>query len=288
MRIGFCGIGRMGEPMARRLLLAGHALRVWNRSAAKLGALEALGALVCATPATLASEVDIAILCLADGAAVEDTVFGEQGLARARPAPLCIIDHSTLAPALTKQLAARWHDVNGGRWIDAPVSGGTAGAEAGTLAVMAGGNPAFVAAIEPILHAYAARITRMGETGAGQTAKLANQVIVATTIAAIAEAVTLAKHAGVDAALLPDALRGGWADSILLQTLLPRMVCAPQHASGTIRIMLKDLDAIEALAGQTGARLQVLAQVRALLARAVQNGLGDADISQIVQVIGQD
>jgi 3-hydroxyisobutyrate dehydrogenase-like beta-hydroxyacid dehydrogenase len=284
-RIGFCGIGRMGEPMAHRLIAAGHVLRVWNRSRAKLDALIEKGAIACDTPAELANDVDIAILCLADGAAVDETVFGELGLARAAHTPVCVVDHSTLSPMQTRRLAQHWNAVNGGFWIDAPVSGGTAGAAAGTLAIMAGGEAAGVAAVEPVLAAYSSRVTRMGGIGAGQAAKLANQVIVATTIASIAEAATLAKASGIDAGLLPDALRGGWADSVLLQALLPRMLSAPATASGTIRIMLKDLDAIEALADQTGIRLTVLTQVRALMTRAVQAGLGDEDISQIVRVI---
>lgn len=285
-RIGFCGIGRMGEPMAHRLIAAGHTLRVWNRSRAKLDALIGDGAIACSSPEEVANDVDIAILCLSDHTAVAETVFGEHGLSRAAHTPVCIVDHSTLSPMQTRRLAQHWNAVNGGFWIDAPVSGGTAGAASGTLAVMAGGEAAGVAAVQCVLGAYASRVTRMGGVGAGQAAKLANQAIVATTIAGIAEAVTLAKASGIDAALLPDALRGGWADSILLQTLLPRMVCAPASASGTIRTMLKDLDAIESLADQTGVQLSVVTKVRALLLHAVQTGLGDEDISQIVQVIG--
>lgn len=287
-RIGFCGIGRMGNPMAHRLIAAGHVLRVWNRSRDKLDALVGAGAIACASPAELANDVDIAILCLADGAAVDDTVFGPNGLARALHTPVCVVDHSTLSPMQTRRLAQHWNAVNGGFWIDAPVSGGTAGATAGTLAIMAGGEAAGVAAVAPVLAAYASRVTRMGGTGAGQAAKLANQAIVATTIAGIAEAATLGQAAGLDVALFPEAMRGGWADSVLLQGLLPRMLCAPVNASGTIKTMLKDLDAIEALADQTGTPLSVATQVRALLQQAVKAGLGDEDISQIVRVVGRE
>jgi 3-hydroxyisobutyrate dehydrogenase-like beta-hydroxyacid dehydrogenase len=275
----------MGEPMALRLLATGHSLRVWNRSLDKAYMMMAQGASACATPAELAEDVDIAILCLADGGAVDEVVFGRDGLAMAAHAPAFIVDHSTLSPALTRELAGRWRDRNGGVWIDAPVSGGTFGAQEGTLAIMAGGEQADIDTVEPVLGAYASRLTRMGASGAGQATKLANQTIVASTIAAIAEATLLAKHAGIDAARLPDALRGGWADSVLLQTLQPRMLEAPVTASGTIRTLLKDLDAIGELSGQVGVTLPVVETVRALLMKAVERGMGDEDVSQIIKVL---
>lgn len=287
MRVGFCGLGRMGEPMARRLLDAGYSLHVWNRSPDKAHALAAQGrghCTACATPAEVARNADVVMLCLTDGAAVEAVAFGAGGLASAALAAPIIVDHSSIAPSLTLALAARWHTATGGAWVDAPVSGGTAGAAAGTLAVMAGGDAAAIGTVEPVVASYAARMTRMGDTGAGQATKLANQTIVATTIAAIAEATLLAQRAGIDAARLPDALRGGWADSVLLQTLLPRMLTPPAQASGTIRVMLKDLDAIQALGRERDMALPLAGTVRRWLVRAVDAGYGDADISQIVRV----
>jgi 3-hydroxyisobutyrate dehydrogenase-like beta-hydroxyacid dehydrogenase len=138
--------------------------------------------------------------------------------------------------------------------------------------------------VASITAAYAANLTRMGELGAGQATKLANQIIVMTTIAAIAEATRLAEHAGVDAVRLPAALAGGWADSILLQTLQPRMVIPPETPSGSIRTMLKDLNAVESLACESGVALPIARRVQEWLQKAVDEGLGDADISQIVKV----
>jgi len=290
-RIGFCGLGRMGEPMALRLLASGHSLRVWNRSLDKAYMMMAHGASACATPAELAEDVDIAILCLADGAAVDEVVFGRNGLATAAHAPAFIVDHSTLSPAFTRALAERWRGRNGGVWIDAPVSGGASGAREGTLAIMAGGAQADIDTIEPVLGAYASRLTRMGATGAGQAAKLASQTIVASTIAGMAEAAMLAKRSGIDAAHLPDALRAGWADSVLLQTRQPRMLEAheaheaPVMASGTIRTLLKDLDAIGELSGQVGVTSPVVETVRTLLLKAVERGMGDEELSQIIKVL---
>src|SRR5690606_10765384 len=134
----------MGEPMARRLLQAGHYLKVWNRSPAKADALVAEGAVRCATPAEAATDVDIVILCLLDAAAVEQVVFGPQGLASVTGWQ-CLLDHTSMDPSVTRQLANRLKREHGGQWIDAPVSGGVAGAQAGTLAIMAGGQEAAVA-----------------------------------------------------------------------------------------------------------------------------------------------
>ncbi|WP_258127953.1 NAD(P)-dependent oxidoreductase [Achromobacter anxifer] len=283
-RIGFCGIGRMGDPMARRLLAAGHEVAVWNRSSAKLGSLVAAGAVAKATPQALGESVDIALLCLGDGKAVEDVVFGEHGLAHAATPLSCLIDHSTLSPALTRALAGRWTAATGGVWIDAPVSGGTEGAANGKLAIMAGGPADTIEAVTPVLRAYAARVTRMGDVGAGQTTKLVNQAIVATTLAGLAEAFVLARRSGIDTAALPSALQGGWADSVLLQTLWPRMVTPPEHATGTARVLLKDLDAIAELAEASATVQRVLPEVRRLLQDAVQRGMGDWDLSQVFRI----
>ncbi|CAB3859711.1 2-hydroxy-3-oxopropionate reductase [Achromobacter aegrifaciens] len=283
-RIGFCGIGRMGEPMTQRLLAAGHEVAVWNRSSAKLDSLAAAGAVAKATPQALGESVDIALLCLGDGKAVEDVVFGAHGLAQAATPPACLIDHSTLSPALTRALAGRWATATGGVWIDAPVSGGTEGAANGRLAIMAGGPADTIEAVTPVLRAYAARVTRMGEVGAGQTTKLANQAIVATTLAGLAEAFVLAKRSGIDTAALPSALQGGWADSVLLQTLWPRMVNPPEQATGTVRVLLKDLDAIAELAEASATIQRVLPEVQRLLQDAAQRGMGDWDLSQVFRI----
>jgi 3-hydroxyisobutyrate dehydrogenase-like beta-hydroxyacid dehydrogenase len=215
---------------------------------------------------------------------VEDVVFGAHGLAQAATPPACLIDHSTLSPALTRALAQRWTAATGGVWIDAPVSGGTDGAANGKLAIMAGGPADTIEAVTPVMRAYAARVTRMGEVGAGQTTKLANQAIVATTLAGLAEAFVLAKRSGIDTAALPSALQGGWADSVLLQTLWPRMVNPPEHATGTVRVLLKDLDAIAELAEASATVQRVLPEVRRLLQDAAQRGMGDWDLSQVFRI----
>ncbi|MBV8260442.1 MAG: NAD(P)-dependent oxidoreductase [Paraburkholderia sp.] len=286
--LGFCGPGLMGAPMIRHLLRAGHAVRVWNRTPAKAEALVADGAQVAATPGELAREADVALLCVADAAAVESVVFGEEGLltgatgkgVRVRR----IVDHSSIPPDATRRLAERAAAYGVG-WIDAPVSGGVAGAQNGTLAVMAGGAVADVDAITPILAAYAARVTHMGAAGAGQTTKLCNQAIVTATVAAIAEAVSLARRSGIDAAKLPEALAGGWADSTLLRTFVPRMTQDGLEPIGALKTFQKDVDTVAAAAALTGTPMPVSGTVQQLLRLAAAMGLAQADFSGFIDVL---
>jgi 2-hydroxy-3-oxopropionate reductase len=287
--LGFCGPGLMGAPMIRHLLGAGHAVHVWNRSRAKAEALIADGAQVVHTPQALAQRTDVVLLCVADGAAVEQTVFGEHGLlaglsgagtTRVRR----IVDHSSIPPELTRELAARAAALGVG-WVDAPVSGGVGGAQAGTLAVMAGGAADDVEAVAPILAAYAARVTHMGAAGAGQTTKLCNQAIVTATVAAIAEAVGLARRSGIDAAKLPEALAGGWADSTLLRTFVPRMTQEGLAPIGALKTFQKDVDTVAAAAQQTGTPMPVAGTVQQILRLGAAMGLDQADLSGFVDVL---
>ncbi|NYT63319.1 NAD(P)-dependent oxidoreductase [Alcaligenaceae bacterium] len=280
--LGFCGIGLMGAPMARRLLQAGYRVQIWNRSLEKAQALQDAGAEIAASPAALAQTCQTIFLCLTDENAVEATVFGDQGIHRAPGALL--VDHSSISPTATKDFAARLFKASGHAWVDAPVSGGAASANAGTLTIMAGGPADAVARATPLMQAYAAQITHMGDTGAGQVAKLCNQTIVAASINAIAEAVALAQHNGIDAAGLSTALAGGWADSTLLQIFVPRMVTQVNQPLGSVATMLKDLNNVAALADGTGTSLRVLTAVRQSFQLAVEQGLAQADLSEIVRV----
>lgn len=283
MNIGFCGLGRMGAPMVRRLLQAGHQVSVWNRSPEPARQLAAEGARFCDTPQALGETCSWVALCLFDAAAVESVVFGPHGLARAASLAV-LIDHSSIAPDRTRTFAERLRLANGAVWLDAPVSGGTGGAAAGTLAIMTGGPADVCAQVAPLLQAYAQRVTHMGPVGAGQVAKLCNQTIVATTIAAIAEAVALARDAGVDAARLPQALAGGWADSTLLQMFVPRMTQAAPAPQASLDTMLKDLDTVAALAQAQGTPVPVAAAAVQAYRLASRQGQGPADTSQLIRL----
>ncbi|MFM0337273.1 NAD(P)-dependent oxidoreductase [Paraburkholderia fungorum] len=293
MEIGFCGPGLMGAPMIRHLLRAGHAVHVWNRTRAKAEALLADGAQVVDTPRELATRCEAVLLCVADAAAVEETVFGAAGLlsADAPGRPRWIVDHSSIPPAATRAFARRAaaHAGTGAGaaigWIDAPVSGGVAGATAGTLAIMAGGARADVEAVRPLLDTYSARVTHMGEVGAGQTTKLCNQTIVTATLAAIAEAVSLAQRSGIDAAKLTEGLAGGWADSVLLQIFVPRMTQSGLAPIGALRTFQKDIDTVAATAYETGTPMPVSSTVQQLLRLGAAMGLAEADLSAFIDVL---
>ncbi|TRX75805.1 NAD(P)-dependent oxidoreductase [Pseudomonas mangiferae] len=249
--LAFAGIGLMGLPMGQRLAQAGHPLRVWNRSPAKCGPLVALGARRVDRPAELCAEADLVLLCLADGEAVRQVVFGAGGIVEgARPGQL-LVDFSSLEPALTRELAAELEARSGMRWVDAPVSGGVAGARAGTLIGMAGGRPEDVERLRPVFATLGQRLTHLGEVGAGQVAKVCNQMIVACNALVIAEAVALAERAGVDANQLAPALAGGFADSKPLQILAPRMAERRfEPVEWHVRTLLKDLDNAVRLGGE--------------------------------------
>jgi 3-hydroxyisobutyrate dehydrogenase len=256
--LAYVGLGLMGGPMALRLVRAGHQLRVWNRTLAKCAAAVEAGATLAAGAAEAAQGADVVFMCLADTRAVEAAVFGPAGIAEGIGAGAVLVDFSSMAPDATRAFAARLKAARGAEWVDAPVSGGVAGAEAGTLAVMAGGDPVAFARVAPFVAAMAARFTHMGPVGAGQTTKLCNQVIVGSLMCVIAEAARLASNAGIDALKLPEALAGGWADSKPLQICLPRMVKAIHDPPlGAAWTMLKDLDTAHDAARRTNTPLPV-------------------------------
>ncbi|MGN1057712.1 MAG: NAD(P)-dependent oxidoreductase [Comamonas sp.] len=283
MKLAFCGLGLMGGPMARRLLEAGHSVRVWNRSPDKAKSLQTYGAVACATPAEAAEGVDAVILCLLNAAVVREVVFGAQGVA-SKKGWGALIDHSSIAPELTQAYAKELQEIHGAPWIDAPVSGGVAGASNGSLAIMAGGQAHTLESIKPALAAYAARVTHLGPVGAGQTAKLCNQIIVAATVAAVAEAMSLAQAAGIEAQRLPEAFSGGWADSKPMQVFAPRMLQPPPDVLGSIETMLKDIDGALQQAKSVDVATPVAATVQQALRQVTSMGYGSEDLSSVVLV----
>jgi len=251
-KLGYLGLGMMGFPMSRRLVQAGHDVMVWNRSTGKAAVLVGLGAKPATSPREIAERCDIIFMCVTDAAAVEDVVFGAEGLATVDGRGKLVVDFSSIHPDAARTIAARLREKNGMGWIDAPVSGGSKGAEEGTLAVMAGGEAADIERVKPYVLAMARRLTHMGPVGAGQTTKLCNQIIVGCAMTVLAEATRLAVNAGIDAGKLPEALAGGFADSIPLQLFVPRMVQGIHSPPlGHIATMLKDLDTVVEVARDT-------------------------------------
>lgn len=283
--LGFAGIGLMGNPLVSRLLAAGHTVRVWNRSPARLERVVAAGATPAATPAALFEQCEVIFLCLADTQAVHDVVFQEHGLATASAdhgAPRLVIDLSSIEPDATRDIAARLRRANGARWVDAPVSGGVIGAEQGTLAVMAGGDTEDVDAARAFMNAFARRCTHMGPLGAGQLTKLCNQMLVGCNVVVLAEVMALARRAGIDAGRLPEALAGGFADSIPLQMTGPMMaIDATEPVRWRVRTLLKDLDTAIASARQ----FDSATPLTALAAQRLRaHALPDADPATLVQL----
>ena len=278
-RLGYLGLGLMGFPMTRRLLNAGYQVAVWNRSAGKAAALVEAGAQPAANPREMATTATIIFMCVTDAAAVEKVVFGPDGLAASPGDGKLVVDFSSIHPDKARAIAARLKAANGMGWVDAPVSGGTKGAEEGTLAVMAGGDAADIERVRPYVLAMARRLTHMGPTGAGQTTKLCNQVIVGCAMAVLAEATRLATNAGIDAGRLPEALAGGFADSIPLQLFVPRMVRGIHSPPlGHIATMLKDLDTAADVARNTSSPVPMATLAGQLfrLAKAARGAHADA------------
>ncbi|WFU27719.1 NAD(P)-dependent oxidoreductase [Bradyrhizobium sp. CB1717] len=284
-RLGYVGLGLMGTPMTRRLLKAGYQVTVWNRSESKVAPLVEAGARRATSPRDVMTNADIVFMCVTDAAAVEEVIFGVEGLSAAAGAGKLVVDFSSIHPDAARDLASRLRDTNGAGWIDAPVSGGTKGAEEGTLAIMAGGDIADVERVRSYVFAMARRFTHMGPTGAGQTTKLCNQVIVGCAMAVLAEATRLAVNAGIDANRLPEALAGGFADSIPLQLFVPRMVQGIHSPPlGHIATMLKDLDTVAALA-QTTSTPVPMASLAGQLFRLAKAARGaDADALEIYKL----
>jgi 3-hydroxyisobutyrate dehydrogenase len=284
-RLGYLGLGMMGSPMARRLLDAGYRVTVWNRSQGKATPLVNAGAKLAADPNAVATTSSIIFMCLTDADAVEDVVFGAGGLTAAVGAGKLVVDFSSIHPDAARSIAKRLEAANGMGWIDAPVSGGTKGAEEGTLAVMAGGDTVAIERVRPYVLAMARRLTHMGPIGAGQTAKLCNQIIVGCAMAVLAEATRLATNAGIDAGRLPEALAGGFADSIPLQLFVPRMTQGIHSPPlGHVATMLKDLDAVVDVAQQTSTPVPMAALASQLFRMAKTSRGADADALEIYKL----
>jgi 2-hydroxy-3-oxopropionate reductase len=280
-KIGFVGLGNMGRAMARHLHNAGAALVVWNRSDAAAAVAVALGMRRADTLPQLARDIGDGVICinLTTSEVVEKVVFGEAGLHEGMAPDAMIIDFGTTGVPATKEFATRVI------WLDAPVSGGQVGAEAANLTIMAGGTEAAFQRATPILQVVGKRITHLGPSGAGQVTKLANQLIVAQTIDAVAQALRLAELAGLDAALVREALLGGFAESRILHLHGDRMVRRDFAPGGRAALQLKDVRLICELAESLGFKSSTLDNSRAQWEEFVheQHG-GDLDHSGLFRM----
>jgi 2-hydroxy-3-oxopropionate reductase len=291
-RITLLGTGLMGAPMSRRLLAAGFPLTVWNRTAAKAQALAPHGATVAPTAADAVAEADVVITMLEHGPATEAVWFGAgtdgstgAGASSALRAGTLVIDMASILPREARDHAARLAR-RAVAYVDAPVSGGTLGAEAGSLAIMAGGAPHDVERARPVL-APLGRLTHVGPTGAGQLAKLANQMIVGISIGAVAEALLLADRGGADMAQVRQALRGGFADSRVLEVHGQRMVERDFAKRGSVAIQLKDLRNALLTAQELGFDAPVTRLLEQLYAACAEHGWSESDQSGLFQELAR-
>lgn len=280
--IAFLGIGLMGSRMATRLIQAGFQVAVWNRTVSACDELIDIGAQ--ALELSDIGEYPVILICLADDKAVEAVFEQIQPNLKAKQV---IVDFSSLSVAATKTLAqaATTHDVT---WIDSPVSGGTAGAEQGTLVIFAGGDAQTITELTAIYNVLSQRVTRMGDTGTGQATKICNQLIVAANSALIAEAVALADRAGVDTTLLAPALAGGFADSKPFQILTPRMATHTfEPVQWKVQTLSKDLNNAVTLANNVNLDIPVAQKALLQLQTHQKNGFAEKDLATMIQLIEQ-
>ncbi|MEM9277716.1 MAG: NAD(P)-dependent oxidoreductase [Pseudomonadota bacterium] len=270
--VAVLGTGLMGAPMARNLLAAGYAMHAWNRTREKAEVLVPHGASVHDEPADAAQQADYVITMVTDGNAVAQLLF-YQGVAAAMKPGSCVVDMSSIKPAQAKEHAARLAEM-GINHLDAPVSGGTRGAEAATLAIMAGGETEVFETAMPMLSVMG-RPVRVGPSGAGQLSKLANQAIVGITIGAVAEAMLLAEQGGADPAAIREALKGGFADSVILQQHGERMTTGDFVPGGLSAIQLKDMNNALEEAASLGLSLPLAEQTRERFKRFCEELDGD-------------
>lgn len=284
-RVGFIGLGIMGAPMARRLLTAGSPLIVHSRSPGPVDELVDAGAARAGSPSDVARTSDVVITMLPDTSDVEHVILGQDGVASGAAAGALVIDMSTIDPGPTRTIAGRLASL-GVDMLDAPVSGGERGAIDGTLSIMVGGSDHAVARAAPILEAMGSNIVHVGPSGAGQVAKACNQLVVAATIEAVAEALVLAERSGVSAAKVREALLGGFAGSKILEVHGQRMLDRAFEPGFRARLHRKDarivLDAAEAAGTPVPSFRAVAAQLDRLVDEA---GRGDLDHSALFTLL---
>lgn len=281
MKIGFIGLGIMGKPMCKNLLKAGYELVIFSRTPATVEEFAAAGASSASSPREVAAQVELVITMLPNSPEVKQVVLGPNGVIEgARPG--CIVaDMSSIAPLASQQIAASLAE-KGIEMLDAPVSGGQPKAIEGTLSVMVGGKQEVFDRCEPIFKALASSVVRVGNVGAGNVTKLANQVVVALNIAAVSEAMVLAAKAGVEPELVYQAIRGGLAGSTVMDAKVPLMMDRKFNPGFRMNLHIKDLANALETSEEVGAPLPLTASVMQIMQSLRTQGLGDSDHGAMV------
>ena len=285
--LGFVGLGLMGFPMCSNLIKAGANVVATTRSSGPLDAIAKAGAETVSSPGAVAKKADIIITMVANTSAVESVLGGDEGILNGlRPGSL-VIDMGSTAVTKTRGFAALV-EAAGGAYVDAPVSGGTLGAQGGNLTIMAGGEEEALERARPVLEVLGTRLTHVGPAGTGQVAKAANQVIVGLSIGAVAEALMLAAHAGADTAKVREALMGGFADSRILEVHGQRIIDGAFKPGARAQTQLKDLTHALELAEELGIEMPATGLSRDLFDKLVAMGGEDLDHSALIKVLDSD
>jgi 3-hydroxyisobutyrate dehydrogenase len=283
-RVGFVGLGTMGAAMAANVARAGFPLVVWNRTPGRAGALTSAGAREAGSVAELASQVDLVVTCVTDTPDLEAVLVGPGGVVDADPAPALVVDCSTVSPAGSRALAERLQE-RGIALVDAPVSGGSEGAQKGTLTIFVGGEATDVERARPVLSAMGQTVTHLGPVGSGQAAKAVNQVILSGTYLGVAEGIVLAMKSGLDLDALIPALQGGAARSWVLENRSARMIADDYPLGFRVSLHRKDLGIALEMARDEGVTLPVAGLVAELENGLIAQGYGDEDMSALARAI---
>jgi len=284
LKVGYIGLGRMGKSIARNLLKAGFPLVVHNRSRGAVDELAAEGALSANSPAEVASQVDIVFTNLPDTPDVEKVVLADSGIMAGAHQGLIYVDNSTIKPAAARQLAAELAK-KGVTALDAPVSGGDIGARDATLTIMVGGEATALEKAMPVFQAMGKKVTHVGEAGAGQVAKAANQIMVAAQMAAMGELLVFSKKAGVDPRKVVEAIKGGAAQCWTLDVKPPRLFAGNRSPGFKAHMQLKDLKIVLDTAREYGIPVPSTQENTKLFEQMIAMGLGELDNSAVVGVI---
>jgi 2-hydroxy-3-oxopropionate reductase len=285
-RIGFIGLGIMGKPMSKNLIKAGHKLVVYDLGPASMDELVAAGAEKGASASDVAARTEIVITMLPDGPEVEQAVLGPNGVLEGAKKGTLAIDMSSISPLVAQKVGAAC-EAKGLDFLDAPVSGGEPKAIHGTLAIMVGGKREVFDKALPVLEAMGAYVTLTGPVGAGNVTKLANQIMVASNIAAMGEALVLATKAGLDPEVVFEAVKGGLAGSTVLNFKAPMVIARNFQPGFRIRLHQKDLRNALAAAEALNVSLPITSLVQEMLVALMKEGMGDLDHSAIVRYLEQ-
>jgi len=284
MNVGFIGPGIMGGPMAHNLIKGGHKLWVYARRPEAMQGLVKAGATACSSSAEVAKHADVIFLIVSDTPDVESVIFGENGIAKGARSGSVIVDMSTISPTATKVFAERLAQ-QGVEMLDAPVSGGEGGAISGTLSIMVGGKVKVFERVKPLFECMGKNIVHIGDNGAGQVAKSCNQIVVAVTIEAVAEALTFARKNGADAAKVREALMGGFAGSKIMEVHGKRMLDNDFKPGFKVGLHQKDMRIVMETAHQLGVALPAAALVTQHLNALMGTGDTDLDSAAVVKVV---